>query len=252
VSRVAPPLTRRARLLVVALLGLAVGGCVPRPATIEGRAIADLWVVFGVASAAVGLIVWGLVTWSILRYRRRDAVLPVQTHGHLGLEILWTALPIVTVIALFALTYRAIGAVDTPASAARVSVDVVAYTWQWSFHYQGTDVTIVGLPNEEPELVVPVGETVRVNLTSSDVDHSFYVPEFLFKRDAIPGHPTTFDFTVETPGVYPGQCAEFCGLQHDRMRFTVRAVDRGTFDAWLAGAAATSAPATPSPTGSSP
>jgi cytochrome c oxidase subunit 2 len=242
-------------LLGGACLAALAAGCVPRPATTQGQAIADLWVVFGVASAAVGLVVWGLVTWSVLRYRARGSrELPVQTHGHLGLEIAWTALPIAIVAGLFVLTYRTIGAVESAPSPPAVAVRVTAFTWQWSFAYEGTNVTVVGQRDRPPELVVPAGEPVRVTLVSADVDHAFYVPAFLFKRDAIPGHPTTFDFTVVAPGVYPGQCAEFCGLQHDTMAFTVRAVDRATFDAWLAagGSAPSAAAASPSPGASAP
>jgi len=239
---------------LLSLVGLVVlsAGCVPRPATTQGQSIADLWVVFGIASAAVGLVVWGLVTWSVIRYRARGSnELPAQTHGHLGLEIAWTAVPIAIVAGLFVLTYRTIGAVETTTGPAPVPITVTAFTWQWSFHYEGTAVTVTGARDRPPELVVPVGETVRVTLVSTDVDHAFYVPAFLFKRDAIPGHPSTFDFTVAAPGVYGGQCAEFCGLQHDSMAFTVRAVDRSTFSAWLAaGGAAPSGP--PSPGASAP
>ena len=241
--------SRAGRLVASGLLALAAGGCLPTPATTQGRAIVDLWVVFGVAAALVGIVVWGLVTWSIVRYRAPGrADLPPQTHGHLGLEITWTAIPVAMVIGLFLLTFRAIGAVDTPPSPPGVSVKVTAFTWQWRFDYEGSNVSLVGLPDQPPEMVVPVGEMVHVTLVANDVDHAFYVPAFLFKRDAIPGHSTDFDFTVDAPGVYPGQCAEFCGLHHDTMRFTVRAVDRASFDAWLA--AATS-PA-PSPGAASP
>ena len=229
----------------LAALATLTTGCVPRPATVQGQSVADLWVVFGVASAVVGLVVWGLVTWSVLRYRARgSSELPDQTHGHLGLEIVWTALPIAIVVGLFVLTYRTIGTVESATGPPAVSVRVTAFTWQWSFDYEGTGVTVVGERDRPPELVVPAGEPVHVTLVSADVDHAFYVPAFLFKRDAIPGHPSTFDFTVVAPGVYPGQCAEFCGLQHDTMQFTVRAVPRATFDAWLAagGAAGNGAP----------
>jgi cytochrome c oxidase subunit II len=80
---------------------------------------------------------------------------------------------------------------------------------------------------------VPVGEPVRVTVASADVVHSFYVPQFLFKRDAVPGRESSFDFTVEDAGTYRGQCAEFCGIYHSRMPFTVRAVSRTDYDAWV-------------------
>jgi cytochrome c oxidase subunit 2 len=108
-------------------------------------------------------------------------------------------------------------------------------------------------------MVVPAGEPIHILLTSVDVNHAFYVPAFLFKRDAIPGHPNEFDVTITEPGDYNGQCAEFCGVFHDRMLLTVRAVSRPDFDAWLAArqsappsAAAPSAPASPAPAAASP
>ena len=227
-------MTRLMRTAAAVGVATLVMGCVPQPATRQGQTIADLWVVFAIAAAIVGVIVWGLVTWSIVRYRRRGEGLPPQTPGNIVAEVIWTVLPIVTVVALFVLTFRATNAIETPDAQPTVQVEVNAFTWQWSFHYTDGGVTIVGAPDAPPELVVPVGEPIRVTITSTDVDHSFYVPAFLFKRDAIPGHPTSFDFTVVAPGTYGGQCAEFCGLHHDTMRFTVRAVGRPEFDAWLA------------------
>ena len=86
--------------------------------------------------------------------------------------------------------------------------------------------------------MLPVNQPVRVVLSAADVIHAFYVPEFLFKRDAVPGRQTTFEFTIAEAGTYRGQCAEFCGILHARMPFTVRAVSAEEFEAWLAGARA--------------
>ncbi len=102
-------------------------------------------------------------------------------------------------------------------------------------------------------MVVPVGETIQLTLTSRDVIHGFYVPAFLFKRDVIPGQANAFDFTVDEPGTYTGQCTQFCGLFHHAMTFTLRAVTPAEFDAWLAQKQATPAPspaASPAPPGS--
>jgi len=90
-----------------------------------------------------------------------------------------------------------------------------------------------GVSPDGPEAVLPVGEPVRVVVTSHDVIHSFYVPVFLFKRDAIPGRESSFDFTIADPGTYGGQCAEFCGVYHSRMPFTIRAVSPAEFETWL-------------------
>jgi cytochrome c oxidase subunit 2 len=81
---------------------------------------------------------------------------------------------------------------------------------------------------------VPVGRPIRLTLAAQDVIHSFYVPVFLFKRDAVPGRESIFEFTVEEPGTYRGQCAEFCGVFHSRMPFSIRAVPEAEFVAWLA------------------
>jgi cytochrome c oxidase subunit 2 len=93
---------------------------------------------------------------------------------------------------------------------------------------------VEGIGKPGPELYVPVNEHVRVTLTGADVIHAFFVPQFLFKKDAIPGHDNEFAFTVDEAGRYGGQCAEFCGIYHSRMPFTVVAVPRAEYDAWIA------------------
>jgi cytochrome c oxidase subunit 2 len=126
---------------------------------------------------------------------------------------------------------------------------VTAFRWQWRFVYPDAGVTVTGAPDEPAEMVVPVGEPIRIVLSSADVNHAFYVPQFLFKRDAIPGRTTEFDVTVAEPGTYRGQCAEFCGVFHDRMLLSVRAVTRAEFDQWIA---ARQAGASSSPTNAGP
>jgi cytochrome c oxidase subunit 2 len=159
--------------------------------------------------------------------------MPPQIGAVVWLEIVWTVIPVITILVLFALTLGALGRIDTLA-ASRVTVDVTAFRWQWRFDYAGTPVSIVGGAEAPAEMVVPVGEPIHIVLNAVDVDHSFFVPAFLFKRDAIPGRPNEFDLTIKDPGSYSGQCAEFCGVFHDRMTLTIRAVSRSEFDAWLA------------------
>jgi len=112
------------------------------------------------------------------------------------------------------------------------------------------DLTIKGTIAKPPVVYLPVGEPIRFNAEAQDVIHSFYVREFLFKRDAFPDHVNTFDLTITKPGDYGGQCTEYCGLAHQAMRFTIRAVDRAEYEAWLAKAkkeAASGCPADPNP-----
>lgn len=246
------PRTRRpiATVVVAAVIAVVVGGCLPTPRSTEARAIATLWDQFIVAAILVGGLVWTLITLALLRYRRRpgdENRVPPQI-GHITwLEVLWTAVPIVTILVLFGLTLSTLSKVDAQA-ATPVTVDVTAFRWSWRFDYEGSGVSVIGGPETQPEMVVPIGEPIRINLNAVDVDHSFFVPAFLFKRDAIPGKPNAFDITITDPGTYSGQCAEFCGVFHARMTLTVRAVTRPEFDAWIAQqqSGAPSAPASPS------
>jgi cytochrome c oxidase subunit II len=228
----------RAGGLSLALVAVAVsiGGCLPAPATQQARAVSDLWTVFVVAAAGVAVLVWGLITFDILRYRQRRSDVgtnPPQIHDAPRLEIAWTAGPIIIVLILFWLTLGALDRIDAR-TAGRVTVDVTAFRWQWQFEYPGTGVRVIGQAEVPAEMVVPAGESIHIVLTSTDVAHSFFVPQFLFKRDAIPGRTNEFDITIDEPGAYGGQCAEFCGVFHDAMLLTVRAVTRPQYDAWLA------------------
>jgi cytochrome c oxidase subunit II len=225
---------RCGRLSCLAPLAIAVSGCYPASTSTQGHQISDLYRLFFVGGVIVAGIVWSTATWAILRYRQRDDHVPKQTHGNTALEIAWTSIPLVTVLVLFWFTFQTINSVQAISPDPGVEVHVQAFRWQWRFDYTGRDVTVVGSAGEDPELVVPVNQPIHVTLESVDVNHAFYVPAFLFKRDAIPGHVNRFDFTVQTPGIYPGECAEFCGVLHTSMRFSVRAVTQAEFDAWLA------------------
>jgi len=222
--------------LVVALL-LGATGCVPQSVTEEGRAIYDLYNLFLYIAAVVFAVVSGLVIWSIIRYRRRDDTLPTQTHGNNRLELIWTLIPTVIVLVLFGFTLAAQDRALDQSGDADVNVTVTAFQWSWRFTYEGTGAEVVGSPETIPEMVVPVGQTVRVKLLSADVVHSFYVPQTLFKRQAIPGTVNEFDLTFEKVGLYHGQCTQFCGLAHTDMVYRVRVVSEGEYQSWLAAAA---------------
>jgi cytochrome c oxidase subunit 2 len=221
--------------LIVAAVAVVVAGCVPSPGTDQGRSMAELWGVFLWAGLGVGGLVWVLATWALLRYRRSPATLPAQVRGNLRLEIAWTAVPLITVLVLFGLTLRSLATVTaTDTSPDGVRLDVTAYRWGWTFRYPDDGVTVSSQPGSVPEVVLPVGTTIHVSLSSTDVVHAFYVPTFLFKRDAIPGRVSTFDLKVVAPGNYGGECAEYCGVFHDAMPFEIRGVSAADFQAWLA------------------
>lgn len=223
-----------ARWFALAALVLLAAGCAPQSVTEEGEAIHGLYNLFLYIAAVVFVLVSGLVIWSVVRYRRRDDELPKQTHGNNRLELTWTLIPTVIVLVLFVFTMQAQDKVLDQSGEADVDITVTAFQWSWRFTYEGTGAEIVGSPETIPEMVVPVGQTIRVKLISADVVHSFYVPQTLFKRQAIPGTENEFDLTFEKEGLYHGQCTQFCGLQHPDMVFRVRVVTQGEYQSWLA------------------
>jgi cytochrome c oxidase subunit 2 len=200
--------------------------------TTQAQDISDLYAIFLGAGIVVGAIVWVLATVAVIRGRRGRDAEPPQTHGDVRIEALWTVIPLITVLVLFGLTIQTLNTVDARGTGG-VNLHVTAFRWQWQAVYPDAGVRLVGTDDRPLEVVLPVGQTVHVTLDSFDVNHAFYVPAFLFKRDAIPGQPTAFDLQVSAPGVYPGACAEFCGVGHASMPFTIRGVDQATFDAWL-------------------
>lgn len=197
-----------------------------------------VWLVFSAAAIAVALLVWSLILIPVFRWRHHSdqppQQLPPEFKQNPQLELTWTIIPIVVVALLFWLTMNAEGVTDNLAPHTFATVDVTGFRWSWRFDYPGTDISIVGTPQHPPEMVLPLREQVRVNLRSADVNHAFWVPYFLFKRDAIPGVLNQFDWQPTQTGVFRGVCGEFCGLDHTLMTFTVRVVPVGQYQAWLA------------------
>jgi cytochrome c oxidase subunit 2 len=226
-----------ARGFSLAATTLILAGCLPAAATAEGREIGRLYDIFVVIAAVVFLVVYSLATFAIVRYRllrRGDAAEPAQVHGDDRVEAVWTAIPLLIVGGLFVGTLGVLARTEARAPTPAAEIDVRAFRWGWSVAYpkEGVELTGIGIPG--PEIVVPVGQPVRFAVTADDVVHSFYVPLFLFKRDVVPGRVNTFDVTVEEAGTYRGQCAEFCGVGHSAMPFTVRAVSPAEYASWLA------------------
>ena len=219
------------------LIALLASGCLmpPEPGTEAGQDVFNLYVIVLILAAVVFFGVEGFIIYAILRYRRKpgDDVLPEQHHGNNLIEIVWTAIPTVIVLVLFTLSTITLGRVDARAETPGATIRVEAFQWSWRFLYEN-GAEIAGNADEPPDMVVPVGEPVRLILDSLDVNHAFYVPEFLIKRDNIPvgenGRPNELEFTITEEGTYAGQCAEFCGGTHYDMTFTVTAMPRAEYD----------------------
>ncbi|RCV54135.1 cytochrome c oxidase subunit II [Marinitenerispora sediminis] len=213
----------------------------PEPITEQAERVLALWQGSWVAAFAVGILVWGLIIWSVIFHRKRSEQLPPQVRYNLPIEALYTVLPIVVIAVLFYFTARDqtyLLETDEPAD---VNIHVNAFQWSWQFVYEGEedvnghDVSVAGIPGEDPQLVIPNDSVVHFDLESPDVIHSFWIPAFLFKMDVIPGHPNEFQVRVnpDVEGTFAGRCAELCGVDHSRMLFTVKVVSPEEYQAWL-------------------
>jgi cytochrome c oxidase subunit II len=246
----------------------------PTGVTKQADKMRVLWIWCCVAALLVGILVWGLIFWCIGRYHKRTEEMPRQTKYNLPLEVFYTIVPIMIVATLFFFTVRTLDYVGekTPNPDVVVQVDAFKWNWQFEYHsYHGQDLvypnppagtprtngkayaSTVGTSTEIPVLVIPRGETVRFVEHSVDVIHSFWVPEFLFKRDVIPyeaeardvrtpqeisdtnsdHRDNQFEITPTVNGSYVGRCAELCGTYHSQMNFEVRIVDPATFQAYI-------------------
>jgi cytochrome c oxidase subunit II len=238
-------MTRVAAPLALVAAAVLVAGCLPQAATSEGASVNNLYNIAFAMSVVVAVLVWGLTTWAIIRYRRgRRATteLPPQTRGSLVLETIWTAGPLLAILVLFTLTLLTLNIVNAAPQQGALRLDVEAFRWGWRMSYPDDGVSVEGVLAPGPQAVLPVGRQIEINLTATDVIHSFFVPQFLYKRDAIPGHPTAFTVTIQQEGTYAGQCAEFCGVYHSQMPFTIRAVSDADYQAWLAQQRAAASP----------
>ncbi len=231
---------RRLRtLLLLPLSGVLLSGCtlpnfgVTKGVTKSSVNVYHLWQWFSLGAALIGLLVVLLLAYAFLRYRRKDdKAIPKQSQYHIPLEVLYTVVPIIIVIALFVGTLI----VENPEVAnprTDVVVNINAFQWGWKFAYPGHSVVVIGQTTQSPTMVIPANTNVHVNLTSTDVVHGFYVKEFNFSRYALPGVTNQFTFNAVKTGTYAGQCTQLCGLYHSLMYFKVKVVDRATYDHWL-------------------
>jgi cytochrome c oxidase subunit 2 len=248
--------SRLARLAALGLLGvLTLSGCDmpnnefwrfgwPEGITEQATEMRQLWTGSVIAALIVGFLVWGLILYAVVRYRKRGDELPKQTAYNLPLEIVYTILPFLIIAGLFFYTVVVENKVLEKSADPNTTIAVNAFKWNWQFVYSdskgpdGLPVNTVGSTEEIPVLVLPVDRSIRFEVASADVIHSFWVPVFLFKLDVIPGNENgrdnVFELTVQKEGAYVGRCAELCGTYHAFMNFEVRAVSGSDYDRYIA------------------
>ncbi len=247
-----------ASLPIAATLILALTGCSPAGfsrgflpgepgVTNHTDMIVELWTGSWIVLWGVGIIAWGLMFYAIIVYRRRkgDTSMPEQMRYNNPIETLFTVVPLVMVIGFFAFTTKTLLAIEEPVHPAnQIQVEVIGKQWSWDFNYTSNMVYDSGIQSqfagEEgseaslPTLYLPVNVPVDLSLTSRDVVHSFWVIDFLYKKDVFPGKTNHMYFTPEKIGTYAGKCAELCGEFHSMMLFNVKVVSQADYDAHMA------------------
>jgi cytochrome c oxidase subunit II len=243
-------------VLVAAVVPLTTGCSVdevlrfgwPVGVTPQAENMRTLWTWSAVAALIVGFITWAAMFWAMIFHRKRagdDDVPPRQTQYNLPVEIAFTVIPTIIVAVLFAFTVQVQNNVNDVADNPDLRVDLTAFQWNWQFSYPdtktttGQPVTTIGTATTIPLLVLPTNRSIQFTQRSNDVIHSFWVPEFLFKRDVFP-LPEKNDQRnvwrverIDREGAFVGRCAELCGAYHAMMNFEVRALSPDKFDRYL-------------------
>jgi cytochrome c oxidase subunit 2 len=231
--------------------GALLAGCAPRAITETGEQVGNLYDIVLVLATVVFVAVEVAIVYNAVRYRRHrgDDTLPEQTHGNIKVEIVWTLIPSLIILALFVMSMVVLADVNKIEPNNRVTVRVTGFQWQWKFEYftgdyqaEPSQLEPLGVSvqaksqTDRPVLRLPAGERIHFELETLDVIHSFYVPDLLFKRDLIPGIHNQFDIVVKPEFAnqrFDGQCAELCGDFHNEMQFRLEVLDRGAFDSWI-------------------
>lgn len=226
---------------------------------------------------AISLFVLGLLLWVMFRYRRAANPVPSKTSHNTTIEVIWTAVPVVILVVLAVPSIQLLAAQYEPAPANAVTLKATGNQWNWTHQYPdhgGFEITSNMLkerdqvgPNErfrtdadgprllavDNRIVLPVGVPIRLQTTAADVIHSWAMPAFWVKLDAVPGRINELSFTIDRPGLYFGQCSELCGARHAYMPIAVEAVSPEQFAAWVRSKGGTmpgeaaATPATPAP-----
>jgi len=193
-----------------------------------GHRINDLFLLISWWTLGIFIAVEALLVYACWRFRERPGAAPKQVHGHTVLEISWTVAFAVVLLIIGIPTIRIIFKTQEAPAATALRVDVAGRQWWWEFKYPELSITTAN------EVHIPAGQAVAFHLNAPDVIHSFWIPQLGGKRDVIPGRVNRIILTPDTPGEYPGQCAEYCGMSHANMRFRAIVHTKEDFEKWVA------------------
>jgi len=210
--------------------------------------VIGLWVTSWIVLLGVGVVTWGLIIWAAVVYRRRKGQtgLPVQLRYNLPIEIFYTIVPLILIIGFFAFTARDQEEIERDPGNPDVQIEVFGKRWSWDFNYLNENVYSPGIQAQErlngdgtidedrlPVLYLPVDAKVQIDIESRDVAHSFWIIDFLYKKDMIPAQTNHWYFIPQKIGSYKGKCAELCGEYHSDMLFKVEVVSQEDYDAYI-------------------
>lgn len=253
-------LVRRARalflpalfsMLYAADVSAEYGLNMPVGVTDVSKSVYELHMTIFWICVVIGIVVFGVMFYSIFKHRKSKGAVAQQFHESTTVEIVWTIIPVLILIGMcIPATKTLIEMYDT--SESEVDIKITGYQWKWRYEYLGTDIDFfsnMSTPKEEiynakeknehyllevdNELVVPINKKIRFLITANDVIHSWWIPDFAVKKDAIPGFINESWTRINEPGIYRGQCTELCGKDHGFMPVVVRAVEQEEYDAWI-------------------
>jgi cytochrome c oxidase subunit 2 len=208
--------------------------------------VIGLWNTSWIVLLGVGVLTWGLIIWAAVVYRRRKGQtgLPVQLRYNMPIEIFYTVVPLILVLGFFAFTAKTQDNIEKPIAHPQVKIAVYGKRWSWDFNYQNENVYSPGVQAQVAKngsllqplntLYLPVDKRVEITIRSRDVAHSFWIVNFLYKKDMIPGKTNYMYFIPEKIGTYQGKCAELCGQYHSLMLFQVKVVSQSDYNAYIA------------------
>jgi cytochrome c oxidase subunit 2 len=221
------------------------------------REVYELHMLIFWVCVVIGVVVFGVMIFSMLMHRKSIGAVPADFHDNTRIEILWTVIPVIILVAMAVPATRTLSDMYDTGNA-EIDIEVRGLQWKWQYTYLNDDpakeISFVSslltdrdevnnlarkrehyLLDVDNEMVIPVNTRVRFLVTSGDTLHAWWVPDFAVKRDAIPGFIHEAWTVVDTPGIYRGQCAELCGKDHGFMPVVVRVVERAEYDTWMAG-----------------